>query len=97
MKGEVIAQYRKMSEEDRRTFERWLKANIIAAFSVVIVLLAATFVSSDSFGPNAAIAGNDSAAVTNPAPVPGRPMSAFDLMIRLAPDALPVEQVDQPF
>jgi len=91
-KGEMIAYYKNMSAEDQRTFDRWLKANMaiasIVAFGLLAMALAGTGADADSIGPRSAMA--DVGPASNPP-------SPYLLMLRLAPDELPVEQVDEPF
>jgi hypothetical protein len=95
-KGDLIGQYKTMSAEDRCTFERWIKFNLAAGCLIVAGLLFMAFGGPDLFTPSEAVA-KSKAATESAAPVPGRAMSPFDLMIRIAPDGLPIEQVDQPF
>ena len=95
-KGDLIGQYKTMSADDQRTFERWLKVNLVAGSAIVAGLLFMAFGGPDLVTPSVAVAKSKPAAEST-TPVPGRAMSPFDLMIRIAPDALPVEQVDQPF
>jgi hypothetical protein len=94
-KDHMFAFGRAMSPEDRRAFDRWLKVNFVLGAALAAGIFAVMLVSFDSLGPRSAIA--DNGASLPGALVPGRPMSPFDLMIRIAPDALPVEQVDEPF
>jgi hypothetical protein len=78
----------------------WLKASAVVGsiFAAVVVVMA--LASSDP-GPRQAIA--DDAATTTEFSASGRReepskvMSAYELMIRIAPHQLAVEQVDQPF
>jgi len=85
-----------MSEADRRTFDRWLKLNMVIGSLFTAALLFMAFGGPDLVAPNAAVAQSKAAAAQT-VPVPGRAMSPFDLMIRIAPDALPIQQVDEPF
>jgi hypothetical protein len=95
-KGEIIGQYRNMSAQDQRTFERWLSANLVIGSAIAAGLLFMAFGGPDLVTPGSAVADGKPVAESS-VPVPGRAMTPFDLMIRIAPDALPVEQVDQPF
>jgi hypothetical protein len=92
-KGEIIAQYKTMPD----AFDGWLKANTVIGSMITAALLFMAFGGSDLVTPGAAIAQSKAAAVESTTPVPGRAMSPFDLMIRIAPDALPIQQVDEPF
>jgi hypothetical protein len=91
-KAEMLASLKHMSPEDQRTFDRWLKANMaiatIVAAGLVAMALAGAGADADSIGPRSAIA--DVRAVANPP-------SPYELMVRLPADALPVQQVDEPF
>jgi hypothetical protein len=95
-KGEIIGQYRNMSAQDQRTFDRWLSANLVIGSVIAAGLLFRAFGGPDLVTPGAAVADGKPAAESS-VPVPGRPMSPFDLMIRIAPDALPTQQVAEPF
>jgi hypothetical protein len=96
-KGDIIATYRTMSAEDQQTVGRWLKANMVFGAVVIAGLLFMAFGGPDLLAPNAAVAEAKAAATQIATPVPGRAMSPFDLMIRIAPDALPTLQIDEPF
>ncbi|MFL4967974.1 MAG: hypothetical protein ACJ8FU_20360 [Xanthobacteraceae bacterium] len=91
-KGEILARYKHMSAADQLSFDRWLKANMaigsIIAVGLVAMALAGAGAEADSIGPRSAIAD------ARPAPISPSP---YELMLRLAPDALPVQQVDEPF
>jgi len=92
-KGEIIAQYRNMSDADRSAVDRWLKANIVIgsliAGGVVLMALAG---SNANLGPEKAVAEAPQSVGAVQAP-----LSPFELMSRLAPGELPVQQVDEPF
>jgi len=92
-KGDIFLKYRNMSAEDQRTFNRWLKANIVVSSIVVSGLLVMALARSDALSPRTAVAENTKRAVMRPSE---RVKSAHELMI-LAPYRLPVEQVDEPF
>src|SRR5262245_66459124 len=55
-KGEIIAQYRTMSEADRRTFDRWLKLNMVIGSVLTTALLFMAFGVTALIAPNAAVA-----------------------------------------
>jgi len=50
-KGHTAFYYRGLSPEDRRTFDRWLKANAIVGAIFAIGLIAMALTSSRSAGP----------------------------------------------
>ena len=52
----VIREYHKLSPEDQRTFERWLKANTVFAAILTVGMLAMALAGNNSVGPNAEIA-----------------------------------------
>jgi hypothetical protein len=91
-KAEMLASLKHMSPEDRRTFDRWLKANMviasIVATGIVAMAMAGAGADADSIGPRSAIADVRPVA---------KPLSPHELMLRLPADALPVQQVDEPF
>jgi hypothetical protein len=91
-KGEMLAYYKDMSAEDQRKFDRWLKTNMVIASIVAVGLLcmALAGAGANSFGPSSAIADSRSAVASGS-------LSAYELMARLAPGELPVQQVDEPF
>jgi hypothetical protein len=95
-KGDLIGQYKTMSAQDQRTFDRWLSANLVLGSAIAAGLLFMAFGGPDLVTPGAAVADGKPVAESS-VPVPGRAMSPFDLMIRIAPDALPTQQVDEPF
>src|SRR5262245_24532676 len=61
-KGKIFQQYKLLSHEDQRTFDRWLKAN-----AVVGLLLAAGLVAMALAGSNARSSGDAVAADGAPA------------------------------
>jgi len=101
IKHDLASMYKSMSmsEEDRRTFDRWVTANLIGGAIFAAGFLVMALAASGSLGPGAAVAENNAAAVraSREGAIPGRPMSAYDLTIRMAPASLPVQQVDEPF
>jgi hypothetical protein len=72
-KGEMLLRYRNMSNEDRGTFDRWMKINLIAGalFSAALIAMAVptTYYAP---GPRAAQAqeASDKAAQINSLPAP---------------------------
>jgi hypothetical protein len=99
-KGGILRQYKDMSTEDRRTFDRWLKANVVIGSIIAAGLVAMALASSDALGPRSAIANDPASTGAQAAETrrtPTGPLSAYELMIRMAPYRLPVEQVDEPF
>jgi hypothetical protein len=99
-KTEIHRLYRHASADDRRTFDRWLVANAVIASAFAAGLFAIVLSGSGALYLRQAAAG----ATAGPASVPvaqqtpqQRIQSAFELMARVAPGELPVQQVDQPF
>jgi hypothetical protein len=99
-KTEIYRLYRGASAEDRRTFDRWLAANVVIASTFAAGLFAMVLSGSGSLELRQAAAGVTagpaSARLVQQSPQE-RIQSAFELMVRIAPDQLPVQQVDQPF
>ena len=94
-KGEIIARYRELSSADQSTFDRWLKANLVigSLFTGAIILMA--FAGSNAnLGPEKAVAEISKPLV---AQTRGAPLSPFEMMSRLAPGELAIQQVDEPF
>ena len=52
--GYVAREYQKMSADDRRTFDRWLKANAIIGLVFAAGIIAMAMAGSRSSEPNAA-------------------------------------------
>jgi hypothetical protein len=91
------AAYQHGSVQDPETFDRWLKANAVIA-TIFAAALAGMALGGSKAGPVQAIAGSAQASELGAAP--GEPrgvLSPYELTIRIAPDRLPVQQVDQPF
>jgi hypothetical protein len=80
-----------MSAADRRVFDRWLKANLVVASITAFGFLA--LAGSNAWGPNMAIAESPQPALVSDQ----APPSPFEIMSRLAPGELPVQQVNEPF
>jgi hypothetical protein len=53
--GYVAREYQKLSANDRRTFDRWLKANAFIGLIFAAGIIAMALAGSRSSGPNAAI------------------------------------------
>jgi hypothetical protein len=57
--GYISRSYMKMSPQDRRTFDRWLKANAILGFIFAVGIVAMSVAGFNSGGPrDAAVAEN---------------------------------------
>ncbi len=57
--GYISRNYMKMSPEDRRTFDRWLRANAIIGLIFAVGIIAMAVAGSNSGGSrDAAVAGN---------------------------------------
>lgn len=97
--GEAFRQYGRMSAEDQRAFDRWLAANAIigSLFAAALVFMALAEI--NVAGPSRAAAGGRATTGQGaPAMRSDRPgPSPTELTIRIAPDQLPVQQVDAPF
>jgi hypothetical protein len=98
-KGEMLAYYKTMSAADQRNFDRWLKANMVIGSIVAVGLLAMALAGAgaNSLGPSSAIADPRPAVASPARSVQTGSLSAYELMTRLAPGQLPVQQVDEPF
>jgi hypothetical protein len=78
----------------------WLKASAVVGsiFAAMVVVMA---LASSGPGPRQASADNATATTEFSASgrreEPSKVMSAYELTIRIAPDQLPLERVDQPF
>jgi hypothetical protein len=57
--GDISRHYRAMSAEDRRTFDRWLKANVTAGLIIASGLVAMALLGSNSAGPGDATLENN--------------------------------------
>jgi hypothetical protein len=92
-KGQMIAHYRNMSTADQSTVDRWLKANMVIGTLIAGgVMLMALAGSNANLGPERAVAETAKSVSAARAP-----LSPFEIMSQLAPGALPIEQVDEPF
>jgi hypothetical protein len=98
-KGDILRQYKDMSGEDQRTFDRWLKANLVIGSIIAAGIVAMALAGSNALGPRSAVANDPvtTAQASETQRTPTGPLSAYELMIRMAPDRLPVEHVDEPF
>jgi len=108
-KGEILQTYKHMAADDQRTFERWLKANAVIGSMFAAVIFAMAWAGSDASGPRHATAqstentafsarqGNDEQRTSETDGEGSRILSVYELTIRIAPDQLPLQQVDEPF
>jgi hypothetical protein len=97
-KSELIRQYRDMSAEDRRTFDRWLRANGVIASVFAAAFVAMAMAATNTTGPSQALAQNIEAAKLGAAERQAeRSVSPHQLTVRFAPHQLPLQQVDEPF
>jgi hypothetical protein len=88
-----IRQYKSVTSEDQRTFDRWLKVSAVVGsiFAAVVVVIA---IAASDPGPR------DAGATSPKSTASGTSewrRSAYELMIGIAPHQLPVERVDRPF
>ena len=101
-KGEILRTYRHMSAEDQQIFNRWLKTNAVIG-SIVSAALVAMALSGPDMpgpGPRQAVAQNAEASEISAAAAQREQsgtVSPHELTIRLAPDQIPVIQVDEPY
>jgi hypothetical protein len=61
-KGDISLYYQRMSREDQRTFNRWLKANAILGLIFAAGIIAMALAGSRSVGPRDAAVANTSKA-----------------------------------
>ena len=89
------------SAKDPGAFDRWLRTNVAIASIFAAAVLGMALGSSNAPGPAQAIAGEaiagDATAAEIGTPAPDRVLSSYELTVRIAPDQLPLEQVEQPF
>ena len=99
-KGDVFVNYESMSAAERRTFDRWLKTSAVVGSIVAATVFVMALAASNSVGPQqaeaTALLPSDISAAEK-RPDQGGVLSAYQLMIRVAPDQLPVRQVNEPF
>ena len=50
-KGKIVEQYRSMSAEDQRTFNRWVKANAVVGLIIAAGLIAMALIGANSERP----------------------------------------------
>jgi hypothetical protein len=94
-----LLQYKNESAEDQRSFNRWLKVSAVVGSIFAAVVVAIAIAASDP-GPREAGAKTPKATkfgTSEKRHDASTVMSAYELIIRIAPDQLPVEQVDEPF
>jgi hypothetical protein len=92
-------QYAYGSLQDQGTFDRWLKANAVIG-SIFAVALVGMALGGSNAGPAQAVAGSAHATEVSAAARQddqGRTLSSYELTVRIAPNQLPVLQVDEPF
>jgi hypothetical protein len=92
--------YVQMWTKDRNAFDRWMKACAVVGsiFAVVVVIMAVG--SSKSHGPEQANAGTAPGTEVSASARHGGQtgaLSPHELTIRIAPEQLPVQQVNEPF
>ena len=101
-KGQISRMYQQLSTEDRRTFDRWLKANTVigSIFSAALVAMALSASDPSVPGPRQATAQSAEAGEIGAAAAQGDRsgvVSPHELTIRFTPDQIPAMQVDEPF
>jgi hypothetical protein len=97
-KGDIAGMYNNLSNEDRREFDRWLRANAVVASIFAAAFLAMAVVGSGGPGPRQAMAETTRTTETTGLGTQQREaLSPLELMSQLDPDLLPVERVDEPF
>ena len=90
-KGQMLASVKHMSAEEQKNFDRWIKGNVVIASILAAGLVAMALAGA---GADADIGPRSARAEVQPL---ANPPSPYELMLRLAPDALPVQEVDEPF
>jgi hypothetical protein len=92
-RGQIVTSYKALSVEDQRTFDGWLRAN-----AVIGTLFAAAIIAMAFGGSRASLPGPTPAMATEAAAMsePAEPLSAFELMRRVDPAQLPVQQIQDP-
>jgi hypothetical protein len=92
-----LLQYKNVSAEEQRSFNRWLKVSAVVGSIFAAVVVAIAIAASDP-GPREAGAKSPKTTKFGASEQhdASRVMSAYELIIRIAPDQLPVEQVDEP-
>jgi hypothetical protein len=94
MRPNDIAKYVDMSTEDQRTFDRWLKANLVVGSIFASALCAMALVGSKALEPETAGAQTGKAMLTA-MPNYNENLSPYEIMIRMP--NLPTQQVKDPF
>jgi hypothetical protein len=97
----IRQQYSDFSTEDRQTFDRWLRANVVIASLFSAALLAIAFAGGQfSVGPRTATAegpaGNTELSSSSRAH-PRDGLSVQELMRTIDLDKLPIQWVDEPY
>jgi hypothetical protein len=98
-KGEIIRHSRRLSPRDQLAFDRWLKANLVVGSLIAggLVLMAVAG-SGARLGPEQAIASSSPAIPTaRNRPLHDLKATPLEMMSRIKPGELPVQQVDAPF
>jgi hypothetical protein len=100
-KSDMITKYSDLTAEDRRSFDRWLRANVAIASIVALGLFAMAVASGPSTpGPRSASAqgarGIDVSAVAKNH-MQNEVLSVEELMLRMDLNALPETKVDEPY
>lgn len=95
-KGEML-QITKQMNHDAHGFDRWLQANVAIGSLFAATLLGMAFLGSDASLTSAAAAKTAQATEISAAPARSDAISPYEMMTRYAPDALPVERVENPF
>jgi hypothetical protein len=89
-RGQIVTSYKALSVEDQRTFDGWLRAN-----AVIGTLFAAALIAMAFGGSRASLPGPTPAMATEAA-VAAEPLSPFEMMRRVDPAQLPVQQIQDP-
>jgi hypothetical protein len=94
-KGDIAGMYKRLADEDRAEFDKWLRVNAVVATIFAAAFLGMAIVGSGGAGPREAQAETPRATETTIQP--GAALSPLELMIQLDADTLPVERVEEPF
>lgn len=89
-----ITKYADMSAADQRTFDRWLKANLVIGSIFASALVAMALIGSKALEPETAVA-QTTKSVSIATPNYNGSLSPYEIMIRMP--NLPTQQVNEPF
>jgi hypothetical protein len=98
--GEVFQRYQRMSADEKRTFDRWLRLNAVVATVFAAGLLAMSLASTFTPGPRSALA-QDRPGIDVSAAAKNHTQNEFlpvrELMLRTDVNQLPEHKVHEPY